>query len=139
MFKYILVPTDLTEKSLGALDIAVKIAGHDVSRVMLLHVIETIEDAEYEEFEDFYAKLKRRALKRMDQILQRYADRQLAIAREISYGKRVKAIVQFAQDKGVDLIVLSSHQVDIGSPAQGWGTISYKVSILSHCPVMLVK
>lgn len=139
MFKYILVPTDLTDKSLSALDIAVKIAGHDLSRVMLLHVIETIEDTEYEEFEDFYAKLKRRALRRMGQIVQRYETRDLTIGTEISYGKRVKAIVQFAQDKGVDLIVLSSHQIDMGSPTSGWGTISYKVSILSHCPVMLVK
>ena len=139
MFKYILVPTDLTEKSLNALEVAVKIAGHDLSRVMLLHVIETIEDAEYAEFEDFYAKLKRRALRRMEQILQRYESLELTIGKEISYGKRVKTIVQFAQDTGVDLIVLSSHQIDMGSPAQGWGTISYKVSILSHCPVMLVK
>lgn len=139
MFKHILVPTDLTEKSLNAMDVAVKIALHDVANVVLLHVIETIEDADYEEFEDFYAKLKKRALKKMERIVQDYEGESLTIATQISFGKRVRAIVNFAHDNDIDLIVLSSHRIDVNAASQGWGTISYKVGILSNCPVMLVK
>ena len=76
MFKHILVPTDLTEKTMQALNIAVKMALHDDSRVTLLHVIEMIEDSEFSEFEDFYEKLKRRAEKKMSRMTGEYGDKQ---------------------------------------------------------------
>ena len=34
---------------------------------------------------------------------------------------------------------MSSHKLDPENAAEGWGTISFKVGVLSHCPVMLVK
>jgi nucleotide-binding universal stress UspA family protein len=139
MFKHILVPTDLTAKTIEALNIAVKMALHDSSRLTLLHIIETIEDTEFEEFEDFYSKLNRRARKKMENLADPHQEKSLSITREIVYGKRVVEIVKFAEKNEIDLIVLSSHRVDVESAVQGWGTISYKVSILAHCPVMLVK
>jgi len=54
-------------------------------------------------------------------------------------GNRVKEILSFSQEHEIDLIVLNSHKIDFKDPSQGWGTISYKVGILSRCPVMLVK
>jgi hypothetical protein len=42
-------------------------------------------------------------------------------------------------ESGVELIVLSSHRVDLQNPGAGWGTMSYKVGILSQCPVLIVK
>lgn len=139
MFKHILIPTDLTDKSHRALEIAVKIALHDQSKVTLLHVIETIEDAIEGELDYFYEKLGRRADKRMDQMLRLHGEKGVRIHKEIIYGKRVREIIRFADDREVDLIILGSHKVDMENPSQGWGTISYKVGILSHCPVMLVK
>jgi hypothetical protein len=38
----------------------------------------------------------------------------------------------------VDRIVLSSHRIDLQNPSAGWGTVSYKVGILSQCAVLLV-
>jgi len=139
MFKHILVPTDLTEKTMQALSIAVKMALHDDSKITLLHVIEMIEDSDFAEFEDFYAKLKKRAQKKMNQMTGEYEGEPLAIGREIVYGKRIRDIVKFARGNEIDLIVLSSHRVTVENAVQGWGTISYKVSVLAHCPVMLVK
>jgi len=138
MFKHILVPTDLTEKSVQALEIAVKMAAYSTSLVTLLHVIETIEDTECDQFAVFYEKLGRRAHRRMDQMISLCQTRELTIAKEITYGKRVNEIIRFAHDKTIDLIILTSHRIDAQS-AKGWGSISYKVGILSHCPVMLVK
>lgn len=139
MFTHILVPTDLTERSLIALDVAVKMALDQVCKVTLLHVIETIDDTEGDEFEDFYRILRRRASRKMDQIISLYPQAESIIGKEISYGKRVREIIRFADGRGIDLIVLSSHRIDLSNPSQGWGSISYKVGILSHCPVMLVK
>lgn len=139
MFKHILVPTDLTEKSLKAMEIALKMTMGESCHVTLFHVIETIEDSEEDEFDDFYRKLHKRAIRTMDRIIRLFPDAESMIFKEISYGKRVREIVRFASEKQVDLIVLSSHRIDPENPIQGWGSISYKVSILSDCPVMLIK
>ena len=139
MFKRILVPTDLTERSLKALEIAVKMAQHDVATVTLMHVIEVIEDTDCDEFNDFYKKLERRARRKMDKMVSDHGIEEVSIDKEITYGKRTSSIVTFAVDHAVDLIVLASHRLDMENAAQGWGTISYKVGILSHCPVLLIK
>lgn len=139
MFNHILVPTDLTERSLKAVDIALKMADKQDCDVTLLHVIETIDDAEGDELQDFYRKLEKRALRRMEQIANLYPGHEEIVRREIIYGKRVREIVRYARESNIDLIVLSSHRIDVRDPNSGWGSISYKVSILSDCPVMLVK
>ena len=72
MFKNILVPTDLTEKSLVALDIALKMNTESDFKITLLHVIETLEEAEDEDFREFYEKLEKRAWMKLDEMLQRY-------------------------------------------------------------------
>ncbi|NLI82901.1 MAG: universal stress protein [Deltaproteobacteria bacterium] len=139
MFRHILVPTDLTDRSLKAMEIALKMAGDTSCRVTLLHVIETIEDSDEKEFDEFYRRLRKRALRRMDRMVQLFSDAASGIVTEICFGKRVREIVRYAGVENVDLIVLSSHRIDVENPMQGWGTISYKVSVLSHCPVMLIK
>jgi len=139
MFKHILVPTDLTEKSLQALEIAIKMAHHDGGKVTLMHVIEVIEDTDCDEFNDFYKKLERRAQKKMEKMITNQGIEAVSIEKEITYGKRISSIIAYAVDHSIDLIVLASHKLDMENAAQGWGTISYKVGILSHCPVMLVK
>ena len=136
MFKNILVPTDLSEKSIRALDVAMEIGAKDNCRITLLHVIETVEGDDQEDFGEFYEKLRARAQRKMDEMASLYGDKNHEISTEILFGKRVREIVRFAYEEGVDLIILSSHKIDA---AEGWATISYRVGILSHCPVMMVK
>jgi len=139
MFTHILVPTDLTERSLKSFEIALKMAMNQACEVTLLHVIETIDDTEGNEFQEFYRKLEKRAVRRMEQIATLYPECEKIVRREIIYGKRVREIVRYAKETDIDLIILSSHRIDVRDPNAGWGSISYKVSILSDCPVMLVK
>ena len=139
MFKQILVPTDFSEKSKQAVDIAIKLALEDNATVHLLHVIEVISDTTFEEFEGFYKKLENRAEKNMDTLLAPFNVKPVKIERCIVYGSRVQEILSFSQAHEIDLIVLNSHKIDFEDPSHGWGTISYKVGILSQCPVMLVK
>ena len=139
MFKNMLVPTDLSKRSTKALDIAIKIGSESQCKITLLHVIETIEGADYEEFGEFYEKLKTRAERKMDEMVHNKKMKQLEIQKEIVFGKRVREIVRFACENGIDLIILTSHKIEKIDAADGWATISYKVGILSHCPVMMVK
>ena len=138
MFETILVPTDLHEKTLRALDVSVRMALREQGRILLLHVIETIEDDE-EAFDAFYDRLRTRAEEKLKGMAARYADRQVRIDRHIVLGKRVREIVEFAGRQAVDVIVLRSHKIDPANPAEGWATISYRVAILAPCPVLMVK
>jgi len=139
VFKNILVPTDLTKKSEKALDVAVNMVSADEGNVTLLHVIETIAEADEEEFRDFYKRLRSRADRKMKEMIKPYGGTNRVIRSEIAYGKRAAEIVKYASRNDVDLIVLSSHRIEKIDPAEGWATISYRVAILASCPVMMVK
>ena len=148
MYDHILVPTDGTESTRHALDIAVTLHSQLKSdtpqrKITLLHVIETIADDDAEEFERFYSTLRKRAEKKMNALTGPYHAAQdtgsFTIEPAILLGSRVQEILAFAKENKVDLIILNSHKIDVNNPTQGWGTISHKVGILSQCPVMLVK
>jgi nucleotide-binding universal stress UspA family protein len=139
MFKNILVPSDLTERNQKAIDIAFNMALANHALVTLLHVIETVEEFDSEDFKKFYSQLGARAGKKMDELIAGRGREGLTIDKQIVYGKRVYEILNFAVAHAVDLIIMSSHKLDPENAAEGWGTISFKVGVLSHCPVMLVK
>ena len=54
-------------------------------------------------------------------------------------GRRARGIVSYAIRHDMDLIVLSSHQIDATETGKGMSTLSYQVSMLCRCPVLLVK
>jgi nucleotide-binding universal stress UspA family protein len=139
MFKHILVPSDLTERNRKAMDIAVKMALENGALITLLHVIETIEQADFEDFDKFYKQLGTRAGKTIEKLISGYRREGVGIEKQILYGRRVYEILNFAASHQVDLIIMSSHKLDPENVTEGWGTISFKVGVLSHCPVMLVK
>ena len=139
MFRHILVPTDFSKKSSSALDIALKLVDVDSGEITLLHVIETIQNASYDEFADFYDKLKQNAESKMADILKTHGGTGKNLHVQVAFGNRAGRIVSYAAEHDVDLIVLSSHRIDPENIGQGWGSISYKVGLLSHCPVMMVK
>jgi universal stress protein A len=138
MFQTILVPVDLTPKNAGAIEVAGELAANRKGAVTLLHVIETL-DLPWEEVEDFYHRLERRARAEMEDMCEPLRREEVEHRSEIVFGRRAEEVVAYAEDREVDLIVLSSHRVDLENPAAGWTTLSYKVAILAQCPVLLVK
>ncbi len=138
-FQHILVPLDFTAKNQAALDIAFEIASQNRAAVTLLHVIETIEHLPDEELKSFYGQVKSRAETELEQRAQRFAAAGLRVDQKILLGKRLVEIIRDARDRSVDLVVMSSHKVDPAAAAQSMGTLSYQVSILCDCPVLLVK
>ncbi len=139
MFRQILVPTDFSKKHVTPLEIATNLAEKHNSTIHLLHVIEIIPDTDFKEFEDFYNELKKRAQKQMNSLLSKYKSKSLQIATHTSYGNRVQEILKFMKQHEIDLIIMNSHKVELKNPVHGWGTISYKIALLSESPVMLVK
>lgn len=139
LFHHILVPLDFTQKNNAALKIALKLAKQNHSHVTLLHVIETIDYAEDEEIAGFYETMKVRSRTRLAACGDRFRDLDIPVEEKVMLGRRGHGIVTYAMRKEVDLVVLSSHKIKLGQEPKGWATLSYQISILCQCPVLLVK
>ena len=138
-FQHILIPVDFTEKNLAAMEIALDLAIASHTRVTLLHIIESINVEADDEMEQFYSRLRARADAELERLSQRFSGSGIAVDRKFRIGKRLQEIVGDAAERQVDLIVMSSHRPDLQNPTKTWATLSYQVSMLCHCPVLLVK
>lgn len=139
MFKRILVPVDLTEKSLAAVDVAFDLARKFQSQVTLLHVIETIEHVTFDEMKGLYNRLEASARKGLQEFSERFEAEGLSVDRLVTYGHRAPGIVDAAIANRSDLIVMASHRIDPDRPGHDWATISYGVAVLAPCHVLLLK
>jgi nucleotide-binding universal stress UspA family protein len=141
MFRKILVPVDFTEKNEASIRAALEVIGsREEAEIYFLHVIETIEHVEFDEMKDFYRELENRSVAMLTRMEERCRENgAVKVYHDLQYGKRAETIVRYAEERAIDLIVLSSHKVDRDHPALGWGTISYRVAIVARCPVLLVK
>jgi nucleotide-binding universal stress UspA family protein len=139
MFKKILLPVDLSNRHGPALEIGQNLARQNRAEIILLHVIELIAGLSMGEEKDFYQKLEKVAEARLKKLEARVGLRKVPHSRRILFGHRGPTIIKYAKELGADLIVLTAPQVDLRNPSAGWGSLSYKVSILARCPVLLVK
>jgi universal stress protein A len=138
-YQHLLIPVDFTEENERALEVAQHLAQPGATKVTLLHVIETIDYVADEEVEQFYKMLTQRAKSRLDEMVPRFRDAKIEVQGKVLMGKRARGIVGFVVQNQVDLVVLSSHRVNLNEPPKGLGTLSHQVSILSPCDVLLVK
>jgi nucleotide-binding universal stress UspA family protein len=139
MFKRILVPVDLTEKSLSAVDVAFDLASQFKAQVTLLHVIETIEHFTFDEMKGLYRRLEDKARKGLLEFSARFEVEGLNVDRLVTFGHRTPGIVETAIANQSDLIIMASHRIDSDRPGHDWATISYRVAVLAPCHVLLVK
>jgi nucleotide-binding universal stress UspA family protein len=139
MFQRILVPVDLTEKSVAAVDLAHEFALHFKCEVILLHVIEVISHVPFDELKDFYERLEHSAHRGMKEISESFVSNHLPITQAVIYGGRSERIIEFAVENQADLIILASHRINPDRPGHDFSSISYSVAILAPCPVLLAK
>jgi universal stress protein A len=139
MFKRILLPIDLTDKHGPALETAARLAEQSGGELVLLHVIEVIAGLVVEELRDFYNRLEKVARAHLTRLGAHLQDRNLRWHAEVLCGHRVPEVVRFAADSGADLIVLTAPRPDPNHPTASWGSLSFKITIMSQCPVLVVK
>jgi len=138
VFDHILVPVDFTDKNARALDVAIQMAKSFRSRLTLLHVIETLE-YEDEELNSFYETLAVQARTQLQSMAEQCAQAAVEVDQEVIFGRRAVGIVDYASTQNADLLILSSHRIGPEHSPQSLVTLSYQVSILCQCPVLLVK
>jgi nucleotide-binding universal stress UspA family protein len=139
MFQHILVPVDFSERNRHAVDVARNLAKHGAARITLIHVIETIEYISVAEMRDFYNRLELSARQGMDELSESLSGQGIPVEQVIVLGKRHDEIIRYGIENQVDLILMASHRVDPDRPAGNFGSISYRVAVLSPCAVLLLK
>ena len=139
MFKRILVPVDLSQKSVAAVDVAYDMATESGAEVILLHVIETVEHITFDEMKQFYDRLETSARKGLQECSERFTMAGLKVEQVVVYGHRTRAIVDLAVENRAELVIMASHRIDPDRPGHDWSSISYAVAILAPCTVLLVK
>jgi universal stress protein A len=138
-FEHLLVPLNFSDNNEIALQTALDIASSAPSRVTLLHVIEPIDLPEDSGVQNFTEQLRTRADEKLGQRAQRFSDHNVTVGCENLVGKRAKEIVRFARDNAVDLIILNSHKIQANEPEKELASLSYQVTVLSRCSVLLLK
>jgi nucleotide-binding universal stress UspA family protein len=142
---HILVPTDFSPTSDTALDYARDIAARFGASVQLLHVLQDpfvngplVTEAYVTEtpgvrttiMEDAKTRLAHRLTAR---------DREAFAARgEVVFGRDAETIVDYAADRGIDLIVMGTHG-RTGMAHLLLGSVAERVVRTAHCPVLTVR
>ena len=86
MFHHILIPTDLTDRTVGTIDTLERLLGDRLVRITLLHVIEQIPETNLEEFREFYSGLEKRSSAKLAALASRFGEPGIDIAQEVVYG-----------------------------------------------------
>lgn len=145
MFKKILVALDGYNSSLKALEKAIEFQQYDDEcEILLLCVYK-----HHSLFEASLSMIRPSEIQIPDEALAEYATSVIEYGKEhakkhngknikgfVKNGRPSNAIVKFAKDKGVDLIVLGAQGADIDSILLG--SVSHRVSVQAHCPTLIV-
>jgi nucleotide-binding universal stress UspA family protein len=145
MFKHILCPTDLKERSDIAVKKAVQIAHQFGSKVTLLNIHEEFMDKEEREMlrvsvdkmKEKYKQIAIDSKEEMKAVIQKLHADNIEVDYLVHSGKPEKVIVEIAEQLGTDLIVISTDGRDNVMDFIV-GTITEHVINAAPCPVLVV-
>ncbi len=143
--KRILVPLDGSPVAEFALDEVGAIAALTDSRVILLHVVPTIEDVIHGGGEVFtidqqWERRKACALEYLKSISQRPEWQKVKHETAVEMGNPAEIILDFAQKQNVDRIVMTTHgRTGIGRWRWTFGSVARKVLEAADRTVVLVR
>lgn len=138
-FVNVLVPLDFSDKNRKAIDVALELGKTNNARVTLLHVIENIDLSGDTEVDDFVEDLRQQANEKLEQMAEPFRTAGIEVDIVTRFGNRAREIAACENEKGIDLIVVSSHPIDEEHPSRSLATMSYQIAVLANCNVMLVK
>lgn len=139
MYDTILIPVDLSSANEAVFSTARQLGDPDRTDIILLHVIETLQDDEPGEMDDFYEELREEADRKMTDWAAEIAEDGFEVQAAITYGERGPEITRVAGENEVNLIVQRSHTVSREDAESNIGTVSHQVAIFAPCSVLLVR
>ena len=138
MYEKILVPLDGSELAEVALPYAEELAGKLGSEVILLHVCESAQ-AQYHHMHQLYIQKMVAATKRgAKKYLEKPGDKEITVRSAVLDGHPAERIVDFADEKDIDLIVIATHG---WSGIRRWvlGSVADQVVRATKRPVALIR
>jgi len=136
----VLVPTDFSEQSIGAVDQALELA-REPSRITVLHVATPLNTFPVGDPGIAWGTMcDEKRMEHLRKILRnhfsnlKYDDLRF----EVAFGCPADEITRFAQDHSTDLIVLPSHG-RTGLIRMMIGSVAERVVRLAHCPVLVLR
>lgn len=139
MYDVLFIPVDLSSTNEYVLDTARELAAPNRTKLVLHHAIETLQDEEPGEMDDFYDELRHDAEEKLEEWATRLAEDGFDVESLITYGERGPEITRVAEEQDADLIVMRSHRVDRDDPDSQVGTVSHQVAVFAPCSVYLVR
>ncbi|NJO03490.1 MAG: universal stress protein [Bacteroidia bacterium] len=143
--KKILVPTDLSEHSQHALDVAIQISQKSELEIILLNVIDlekfytTAEDGTYinaSQDEGYKQHLSDQANKRLSEILDQVAsDRILA---RVETGDLIEQLSKCVTQESIDLVIIGAHGTSIYEEML-FGSNANHIMRALKCPVLTIR
>jgi nucleotide-binding universal stress UspA family protein len=147
LIKRILVAVDGSNQSLNASDFAIDMAKRFEAELIALYVIEP----RYSEFEtavsprpgrlkDVFSKAMEKGEQMLHEVKQDALKNHLIIQTDVINGitSVVKAIVDYSEDKEVNMIVVGSRGMT-GFKKMLLGSVASGVVTYAHCPVVVIK
>jgi nucleotide-binding universal stress UspA family protein len=141
MFERILVPLDGSQLAECALPHAVALGQAFRSRLLLLQAVDCpqAEVDPVRAVDPLHWQVHRMEAKAyLDAVAVRLQETDLTVEAHLVEGQPAERIVQFVQDQGVDLIVLSSHGLS-GLSRWNVSSVAQKVIFQAYKPVMIVR
>ena len=142
---HILVPTDFSSTSDAALDYARALAARFGASLHLLHVIQDpflsgplVAEAYVTETPGVRTTIMDDAKARLAHRLTARDRDTFAAHAEVVFGRDAETIVDYAADRGVDLIVMGTHG-RTGMAHLLLGSVAERVVRTAHCPVLTVR
>ncbi len=139
--RQILFATDFSRYSDRARDYAVTLARKHRAHVYVLHAIEVLYymNEKDPELREWFKTLERAMERKMADEVAFFQSHGVAATGEVIIGTPWKVILRFAEEVGVDLIVIGSHGIGTEEGRILLGTTSHKVALASKIPVLIVR
>jgi nucleotide-binding universal stress UspA family protein len=133
----VLVPVDFSADSLAAVDVALQLVD-DPAHLHVVHVV--IDLAPLEAGEVWGVADPQSRIEQVEKLLKQKlgAERYQGVQLAVLLGEPAHGIADYAQEKGIELIVIPSHG-RTGITRLLIGSVAERVVRLAHCPVLVLR
>lgn len=138
----ILVPTDFSEHSFTALEYVLSLTAMYDAKIYLIHVVDAMPVYAFPQVdlhsETVFRDMVAKAHEELNHLVSRKVGNTRKVVTTVLRGEVYKEIVNFAQEEGIDLIVIATHG-RTGLAHVVMGSVAEKVIRYSPVPVLTVK
>ena len=141
MFNRILVAIDGSTMSKKALKSAIQFAKERYSKIGVIHVEKNLQIPEgmaNESIDDLYSAMREEGNEILNHAILMADEEGIEVEPQLVFGEPAFQIVKKANEGNYQLIIMGSRGLG-GIKGLMLGSVSQKVSQLSHCPVLIIK